>query len=334
MYERLYAKKTELIARVYDHAQKLYKTGFRLLSLGWSDGNTFLPVNSCLMSTENKKNRLVEASTVDKRTAGYKRRQLAQMKATKVVLHLLEMAKNAGIPATHVLFDTWFCFPASLVEIKKMGFDVVAMAKKSRNFKYIYNGISQPLTAIYKQSKKRRGRSKYLLSVEVTVEKDGESIPARIVYVKNRSKRKDYLALITTDMSLTEEEIIQLYGRRWSIEVFFKVCKSYLKLNGECRSMSYDAMTAHVAIVFIRFMMLSVENREQTDDRTIGDLFFLVSDELADITFVQSFNLLMQVFLKTIADKLTLTEESIKQFVDEFMAALPKKQVHILKKVA
>lgn len=39
------------------------------------------------------------------------------------------------------------------------------------------------------------------------------------------------------------------------IEVFFKVCKGYLNLSKECRSMSYDAMTAHTAVVFTRYMM-------------------------------------------------------------------------------
>ncbi|NMB34637.1 MAG: transposase, partial [Clostridium sp.] len=113
-FERPGAKKVELLAKTYDHAKKAYKNGFRLLTLGWSDGNTFLPVNGCLLSTENKKNRINEAAIVDKRTAGFKRRRLAQTKGTAVALELIKAAKQALIPATHVLFDTWFCFPASL----------------------------------------------------------------------------------------------------------------------------------------------------------------------------------------------------------------------------
>ena len=92
--------------------------------------------------------------------------------------------------------------------------------------------------------------------------KDGEAIPARVVYVRNRNKRREYLCLITTDTSLCEDEIIRLYGKRWDIEVFFKVCKSYLRLSKECHCLSFDAMTAHTAVVFTRYMMLSIENRE------------------------------------------------------------------------
>jgi len=54
----------------------------------------------------------------------------------------------------------------------------------------------QPLIEIYKQNRKRRCLSKYLLSVEVSVAKDKDTIPARIIYVRNKAKKKDYLALI------------------------------------------------------------------------------------------------------------------------------------------
>ncbi|WP_353936032.1 transposase [uncultured Mitsuokella sp.] len=75
-----------------------------------------------------------------------------------------------------------------------------------------------------------------------------------MVYVRNKNKRSDYLVLVSTDLTLSEEEIIQTYGKRWNIEVFFKMWKS----GKETRSISYDALTAHTAIVFARYMMLSL----------------------------------------------------------------------------
>ncbi len=324
MFERSSSKKVELLCKVYDHAKNTYKNGFRLLTLGWSDGNTFLPVNSCLLSSANAKTRINEAKKLDKRSIGFKRRSLAQTKATTVMLDLIDSAKKAKIPASHVLFDTWFCSPSSLIAIKSKDLDVIAMAKKTSKMHYLYNGVMQPLTEIYKQNKKRRGRSKYLLSVEITVVKNGESIPARIVYVRNKNKRKDYLALITTDMKISEEEVIRIYGKRWDIEVFFKVCKSYLKLSKECNSLSYDAMNAHVAIVFTRYMMLAVENRNTTDNRTLGEIFHLISDELSDITWIEAFHMLLQLFMNTLSDKLSLTSEQLDKIMNSFLLALPK----------
>ena len=53
-----------------------------------------------------------------------------------------------------------------------------------------------------------------------------------------------------------EEEIILISGKCWQIEVFFKICKSMLNLIGECHGLSYDALTAHVTIVFTRYICL------------------------------------------------------------------------------
>ncbi|AUJ27151.1 hypothetical protein DM473_09245 [Lactobacillus helveticus] len=38
------SKKTELLAKVYDHDKHEFLIGYRGLTVGWSDGNTFLPV--------------------------------------------------------------------------------------------------------------------------------------------------------------------------------------------------------------------------------------------------------------------------------------------------
>lgn len=323
MYTRAGAKKVELLSKIYDHAKKKFNYGFRLLTLGWSDGNTFLPVNSCLLSTENVKNRVCEAKDIDKRTVGHKRRVFAQTKAPSVVLTLIEEAKKALIKAQYVLFDTWFCSPSSLIAVQKLGYDVIAMAKKSTKVHYRFNGKLMPLTEIFRISKKRPGRARYLLSVNVSVEKDAITLPARIIYVRNRSNRKEYLAIITTNMTTEENEIIRIYGKRWDIEVFFKVCKSYLKLNGECRSLSFDAMTAHVAVVFTRYMMLSVQNRIESDDRSLGELFYHFTDEMADVSWLYAINLLVKTFLDTVSDKFFLTDKVLNELMDVFLLALP-----------
>ena len=323
LFERNRSKKVELLAKAYDHANHRYRFGFRMLTLGWSDGSTFLPVNSVLLSSENKKNRINEAADVDKRTAGYRRRVLSMRKGTHAMQELLKAAKKAAIPANYVLFDSWFSSPGTIHAVRTIGYDVVGMVKKTPKMFFRYNGEDMSLISICNQNKKRRGRSRCLLSVLVEVVKDGESIPAKVVYVRNRNKRKEYLCLISTDTTLDENEIIRIYGKRWDIEVFFKVCKSYLNLSRECNSLSYGAMTAHTAVVFTRYMMLSLESRESNDNRSLGELFLYFSDEMADITWIQAFQMLLQMFRSILKDNTELTEEKINELVDAFMNTLP-----------
>ena len=323
MFERNRSKKVELLAKAYDHANHRYRFGFRMLTLGWSDGSSFLPLNSILLSSENKKNRVNEAVKVDKRTAGYKRRLLSIQKGTQAMLELLKTAKKAAVPAKYVLFDSWFSSPSTLHAVKTIGYDVIGMVKKTPKMFFRYKGEDISLITIYNRNKKRRGRSRYLLSVLVDVVKDGKVIPAKVVYVRNRNKRKEYLCLISTDTTLDENEIIRIYGKRWDIEVFFKVCKSYLNLSRECNSLSYDAMTAHTAVVFTRYMMLSLESREGSDNRSLGELFLYFSDEMSDITWIQAFRMLLQMFRTILNNNTELSDDKIDELVDTFMNTLP-----------
>ena len=50
LFNRTSCKKTELGSKVFDHTGMKYKKGFRMLTLTWSDGNTLIPVNSCLLA--------------------------------------------------------------------------------------------------------------------------------------------------------------------------------------------------------------------------------------------------------------------------------------------
>ena len=334
IYSRARSKKVELLAKVFDHARHIYTYGFRMLTLCWSDGNTVLPVSHCLLSTENARNRIQEASAkVDARSNGNKQRKLAQMKATEVALELLKEAKAMGIPAKHVLFDSWFCTPSAMLDIKEIGYYVIGMVKKSSKIHFCFNGKMQDVKSIYSQSKKRRGKAAWKLSVEVKAVKDGRETPVRLVYVLNRNKKREYLVLATTDMSLTEDEIIRNYGKRWGIEVFFKVCKSYLKLSKESRSLSYDAMTAHVAIVFTRYMMLAVEQRESVDERSLGELFFISIEELSDVTLTTAVELIILEFVKQIERADVMDSDKLAAMVEKFIASLPSliKQVNFVR---
>ena len=322
LFERSSCKKTELGSRVFDHTSMKFRKGYRLMTLGWTDGNTFLPVNSSLLASSKKSNLIGPTRDYDGRSLAAKRRKLAQMKGTDVMIELLKSAVSAGHHADYVLFDTWFSSPAQLIAIKELGFDSIAMIKKSSRIFYEYEGELLSIKKIFGICKKRRGRSKYLLSVNVRVGKD-RKIPAKIVCVRNKKNKKDWIAFICTNSDLSEEEIIRIYGKRWQIEVFFKTCKTYLKLVTECHSLSYDALTAHVAIVFTRYLMIAMEQRRNEDDRTLGEIFFFFTDELADITFGESFQIIINAMIDSVCAIFQPTEEQLALFIEMFVGRLP-----------
>lgn len=325
-YSRTRSKAVELLSWVKDHADgNKNKKGFRMLTLGWTDGNSFIPVAFNLLSSSNPKVLINPAKkTIDKRTVGYKRRERALSSSPDSALEMLKQALAAGIKAKYVLFDSWFSFPATIIKICKMNLHVIAMLKDTPKIYYTFQGEQKSLREIFRTVRKRRGRAKYLASVIVELhDKEGTSIPAKIVFVRDRRNKSKWLALISTDVDLPETEIIRIYGKRWNIEVFFKMCKSYLKLAKEFQGRSYDMMVAHTTIVFSRYIMLAVENRNGIDLRTIGALFYYCCDELEDIRFLESLQLLIDILKTALQDKLFLTEEAMNEFLDHFVSALP-----------
>ena len=323
LFERTSCKKTELGSRVFDHTSMKYRKGYRLMTLGWADGNTFLPVNSSLLASSKESNLIGPASEYDGRSLAAKRRKLARMKGTDVMIELLKNALVAGHCAEYVLFDTWFSSPAQLIAVKDLGLDSIAMVKKSSRVYYEYEGKQLSIRKIFGICRKRRGRSKYLLSISVMVGKE-QKIPAKIVCVRNKKNKKDWIAFICTNPDLSEEEIIRIYGKRWQIEVFFKTCKSYLQLVTECHSLSHDALTAHVAIVFTQYLMIAMEQRRCKDDRTLGEIFFFFTDELADITFGESFQIIIDAMVNSICAIFQPSEEQLALFIEMFVGGLPE----------
>ena len=276
------SKHVELLSRVFDHTDRQYYRGFRMLTLGWSDGISFLPVSCALLASSKEKNRLVPLrADLDRRTNGVKRRREGIRKATDVLVDMVEEATASGIQASHLLFDSWFAYPVIMRNLLARGMHALCMLKVTEKIFYRYPGEELHLAAIYRKIRKRPGRAKVLASVMVEIGEDENGVPvsAKIVFVRDRRSKK-WIALLSTDISLTEEQIIMTYKRRWDIEVFFKVAKSFLNLARECQGRSYDALVAHATMVCCRYIMLALAKRTNQDPRTLGSLFHACCEEL------------------------------------------------------
>lgn len=91
----------------------------------------------------------------------------------------------------------------------------------------------------------------------------------------------------------------------------------------ENRTMSYDAMTAHVSIVFARYTMLSLEQRRNADKRSIGDLFFASYDELQDLRYMDALLLILKKFIDRIKERMLFMEKELDEMLNSFLEKLP-----------
>ncbi|MCK5349108.1 MAG: transposase, partial [Desulfobacula sp.] len=240
-YDRSRSKAVELLSRVWDHSNGRFLKGFRMLTVCWSDGTSCLPLDFALLSSTDAKKRICEShKPMDKRCCAWQRRQEATIKAPKNLEAMVKRILSAGVQAKYLLMDSWFTMPATVTALCKH-IDVIGMVKKTPKIHYGYKGHRMDLKTIYRKLKKRRGRAKILASAIVTLK---EGLPVKLVFVRDRRKQ-DWLALMSTDLELSDEDIVRIYGKRWDIEVFFKMAKQHLKLAKEIQCRDYDALVAH-----------------------------------------------------------------------------------------
>jgi transposase-like protein len=126
-----------------------------------------------------------------------------------------------------------------------------------------------------------------------------------------------------SEVELADKEIVTLYKRRWDIEVFFKITKSYLQLAKEFQSRSYDALVAHTTIVFARYTMLALARRMNEDPRTLGTLFHASCDELRQVGFGEALMLLLGQLEQLVKDFAEASAEPIMAMLKAFVTKIP-----------
>jgi len=314
-YDRARSKKVELLARIFDHNSGKYLKGFKLLTLGWGDGVTFLPLDFVLRSSANAVNRIQGImKDLDKRTCGYKRRQEAMTKSTEALEVMVKRVMALGVRADYLLMDSWFCF-ASLVGKLSAHLPVICMAKDMTSNFYRYEDAPLRLGKLYQRLRKRPGKARILASIVVPMV-NGPLV--KIVFVRNRNGRS-WLALMSTDTTLPDEEVIRIYGKRWDIEVFFKMAKHHLNLEREVQLRDYDGLVAHTSLVFTRYLFLALQQRFHDDPRSIGSLFYACCDEMKDLTLFEALHRLLTLALEKVRASGEFAENAINAMLDAIM---------------
>jgi hypothetical protein len=319
MFGRNRSKTVELLSRFKDHATGCYYKGFRMLTLGWSDGHTFIPVDfSLLASLKSQINGIMDG--IDKRTSGYKRRVEALLPAPQVIPAMIDRAFSAGVQASYVLMDSWFTHAPLIQAMLDRGLDVIGMVKADKK-RYLVNGYRLSLQELYFEAVPVQRKNKGILRSIRTELSPG--IPVVMVFVRHRSNKKEWLAILCTDCSLPEEEIIRIYGIRWDIEVFFKCAKSLLRLQKEFQGRSYDLLVSHTTIVFSRYILLAWQHRQSTDQRTLGGLFHLLCDEVSQLDWAIALKQLIDLIEDVVKKANKKITNLIQTQLQQWIAGLP-----------
>jgi len=229
---------------------------------------------------------------------------------------MVQRAFDLGVEADYLLMDSWFCWPSITVKLGKL-LPVICMAKDMPQVFYRHEGKWIRLGDLYKRLRKRPGKAKIIASV-VVENKQGQCV--KIVFVRHRHKR-DWLAILSTDTKLAASEIVRIYGKRWDIEVFFKMLKHHLNLEREVQLRDYQGIVGHITITMMRYIFLAYEQRCHDDPKTIGSLFFSCCAEIKDLSLVAAMQRLLALVLDKVRASGEMAESAIMSLLDTIMGS-------------
>ena len=295
--ERARGKHIEGLSRTFDHVKGKCVKGFANLLICWSNDTNILPVVSALMSSRKEKHIIRDFDKkIDKRKAGAKRRADSKERKPSMVYRYCKSIINLGIKAQYALMDTWFYSDKLTSDLQEIGLHSICMIKKNLKFSFVDETTRYNSNKLFSALKKRQN-----LDSDITTEAQTPSGQiVKLVFVRNRNNRKEFITILCTDTSLTSEKIVELYARRWSIECCFKACKQYLGLNQECFGTDFDTITALNHVAYIRYIIIEIIRRFQDDPRSHGQIFRDSCDEMRTIPFLDALETLSYCFTSLI----------------------------------
>ena len=92
-----------------------------------------------------------------------------------------------------------------------------------------------------------------------------------------------------------------------------------MKLGTEFQSRSFDAMVSHTTIVFTRYIILEWIRRNQNDQKTYGELFYMFCDDIQDMDLTNALTSLMALFVEHLINLPAEITNNLKSKVYEWM---------------
>ena len=298
------SKKVEGLSYCFDHTVgKSYK-GFTNETLIWTDGDTAIPVDFSLVGSSRQSKQVCPVkNSIDKRTTGYKRRQELTKSKVDCLDAMVERTLKAQIEVDYILMDSWYTKSPNITNMLARGVNVIGMVADNIQYSLKEGQVrtldKKAMVELLKDRQIHPATPNTLGSI-ICYTDTGTKV--KIVVVKHNSKKNEYIRILSTDTELSDDKIIALYARRWQIEVMYKNAKQYLGLEKKCQARDFNSIIANTSIVFIRYMLLAMMQKYETDVKTMGDLAAGVKETFRALPYANAIAYISNSFFKTIEE--------------------------------
>ena len=296
---------------LWSNKEKRNIRGINVVSLNYSDGYSNFMLDFAISMGKYARVKFEEfTQEVDVRTTAYKRRLEIMDGKSQIAIDMLTRALKSGVYADYLLVDSWYSKPVFLSEMNKLGLKVISRIANNNKI-WNFTAKEKTLNAIYEKFKKLKtekagtyGKKIKFKYFSVIVEhKNAGRI--KIVFIKTKEK---LIPIASTDTEINDEEIIEIYKRRWDIEQGYKELREHFGFGKE-ENRIYEALIARITLSFFSYNIVSYINRMSNEPKTIGGLFKDLECELHTLSIA------MQAFIE-IMEKIAQIDEIVQNNKD------------------
>ena len=286
---------------LWSNKDKRVVKGLNIVSLNYSDTHTDMMLD---FSMNYNKNQIIDSidNKYHHRSNAYKRRIEGINGKNIQAINMLKRALSSGIYADYLLVDSWYAKPNFIKEVRDNGLDTIARVAKSNRI-WQFSGKYKTLEALYNHEKQNKTSKlgnynsiKYSYVSTITTHKTLGRV--KIVFIRTK---ENLIPIFSTNIHLSDLEIINTYKKRWNIEQGYKDLREYFQFGKE-ENRIYEALIARITLSFLAYNLTSYINRINNEPQTLGNLFKDLECQLETLAIS------MELFLKILENLLQTTE--------------------------
>ncbi len=283
---------------LYSNKEKRKIRGINVVSLNYSDGFSNFMLDFAIAMNQYARVAIEDfTNKVDHKTNAHKRRLETMKGKLQIAIDMVKRAVDSGIYADYLLVDSWYSKLVFIKEMNELGLRVISrMANNNKIWNFI--GKEKSLEAIYnkfkalKQAKPGQYGKKIKYTYFSVIVEHRKAGRLKIVFIKTKEK---LIPIVSTDLDISDEEIIEIYKRRWDIEQGYKELREHFGFGKE-ENRIYEALIARITLSFFTYNIVSYINRISNEPKTIGGLFKDLECELHTLAIA------MQVFISILEE--------------------------------
>jgi hypothetical protein len=245
------AKEMEGVGKLFDSSKKVYAVGHTILLTALRFRGILFPWRwSVYLKKEFCQLRKDDPEPPRFRT-------LTELAAEAI----LAIPAPAAFFAVRVLFDSFYLCREVVKAVREKGYKFISVAKANRSFTV---GGTKKRIASYGERVLRRAALKMPIPgarkrrfARIAVRRGWMNGIGEVqVVFSRRQGERNFIAIVTDDLSLSAEEIVAGYASRWAVEIAFKDLKQHLGL-GHYQARTLRSVVTHLHLAALAHVLLT-----------------------------------------------------------------------------